>query len=218
MKEISKKNILVGYKLKQLRMSKGYTQHKVAEALGVSAQHYGTLERGDNSLSLDNVLKLCDFYNITIMSILGELRKTDRKTRSNSQKLVYEIEELKEEHKRAIKHMVKFYRQVEKQAIQNQITQNKNKEDENEEEQIEQEETAKKSKSKKQSISKNTSKKSTSKKKNSNQTNSSKVTPKNKKTPKKVVAKKTKARTSKAKKETTKKKEKETVKNSSINS
>ena len=35
---------------------------KFAEILGVSPQHYGTLERGVNAFSLENILILCDFY------------------------------------------------------------------------------------------------------------------------------------------------------------
>lgn len=114
MKEIDKKSILIGYKLKQIRLNKGYTQAKIAEILGVSAQHYGTLERGSNSFSLDNILKLCDFYNVSVMSVLGELRQKDRKTKKDCEKLVSQIEELEDEHKEVVIHMVKFYRQLEK--------------------------------------------------------------------------------------------------------
>ena len=50
MKDINKKSVLIGYKLKQLRLKRGYTQGRIAEVLGVSSQHYGTLERGINFL------------------------------------------------------------------------------------------------------------------------------------------------------------------------
>ena len=55
MKKVDNKNIVIGNKLKQLRISKGYTQLKIAEILGVSPQHYGTLERGVNAFSLENI-------------------------------------------------------------------------------------------------------------------------------------------------------------------
>ena len=126
MSEVSKKSVLIGYKLKQLRLSKGYTQTKIAEVLGVSPQHYGTLERGINSFSLDNILKLCDFYNVTIMSILGELRKVDRKRKKECEKLVNQIQELGEEHQEVVSHMVAYYRQLERKSMNQNIIMNKN--------------------------------------------------------------------------------------------
>ena len=117
MKEINKKSVLIGYKLKQLRLKRGYTQGRIAEVLGVSSQHYGTLERGINSFSLDNILKLCDFYNVSVMSILGELRNTDRKKKKECEKLISQIEELGDEHKEVVSHMVKYYRQLERKEL-----------------------------------------------------------------------------------------------------
>ena len=114
MKELNKQSVLIGAKFKQLRQARGYTQGKVADILGVSSQHYGTLERGINSYSLDNILKLCDFYNVSVMSILGEIRKNDRKRKKECEKLISQIEELGDEHKEVVSHMVKFYRQLEK--------------------------------------------------------------------------------------------------------
>lgn len=116
MKEVNKKSVLIGCKLKQLRLNRGYTQSRIAEVLGVSPQHYGTLERGINAFSLDNILKLCDFYNVTVMSILGEIRKTDRRKKKECEKLISQIEELGEEHKEVVTHMVKFYRQLERKS------------------------------------------------------------------------------------------------------
>ncbi len=117
MKEINKKSVLIGYKLKQLRLKRGYTQSRIAEVLGVSSQHYGTLERGINSFSLDNILKLCDFYNVSVMSILGELRTADRKKKKECEKLISQIEELGDEHKEVVTHMVKYYRQLERKDV-----------------------------------------------------------------------------------------------------
>ena len=136
MKEIDQKNILMGYKIKELRLKGGYTQAKVADILGVSSQHYGTLERGINSLSLDNIMKLCDFYNVSLMSILGELRKADRKQKKECEKLANQIEELGEEHKEVITHMIKFYRQLERKALKASENQ---KEEDSENKQFEQE-------------------------------------------------------------------------------
>lgn len=116
MKDLNKQSVIIGAKFKQLRQARGYTQGKVADILGVSSQHYGTLERGINAYSLDNILKLCDFYNVSVMSILGEIRKNDRKRKKECEKLISQIEELGDEHKEVVFHMVKFYRQLERRV------------------------------------------------------------------------------------------------------
>lgn len=114
MKQVNNKTKLIGYRLRQLRIKKGYTQNKIADVLGISPQHYGTLERGVNILSLENILKLCDFYNVSITSVLGGIRNSDRKEKKECEKLVSQIEELGDEHKEVISHMVRLYRQMEK--------------------------------------------------------------------------------------------------------
>lgn len=117
MKKVDNKNIVIGNKLKQLRISKGYTQLKIAEILGVSPQHYGTLERGVNAFLLENILILCDFYNITIGSIFSGIKQEERKGKKESEKIEDQIDELNEEHKDVIIHLIKYYRQLEKNQI-----------------------------------------------------------------------------------------------------
>ena len=153
MKELTKQAVLIGAKFKQLRQSRGYTQGKVADILGVSSQHYGTLERGINSYSLDNILKLCDFYNVSVMSILGEIRKNDRKRKKECEKLISQIEELGDEHKEVVSHMVKFYRQLEKEE---RVAREKKLEELEELEEEKQKAPIKLSKSKKENLLKET--------------------------------------------------------------
>lgn len=115
MKVANSKDIIIGYKLKQLRIHNGYTQSKIAEFLEVSPQHYGTLERGVNSFSLDNIIKLCDFYKIPLVNILSDISSTDKKNRKEGEQFLQQVDSLNKEHKLTIKHMVEFYKQLENQ-------------------------------------------------------------------------------------------------------
>lgn len=113
MKKLNQRDILIGYKIKQLRISNGYTQNKLANLLEITTQHYGTLERGVNTISLDSILKICEFYKIPVYSILGEINNTDKRRKREREKLIIQIDSLNNEHKSTIRHMVKFYTQLE---------------------------------------------------------------------------------------------------------
>lgn len=91
---LKQKNIVIGYRIKQLRLKADYTQNDVAERLGVSSQHYGTLERGINSCSLETIIKICDIYKIPITNIIGDLTEYDQDKTNSIEKLAYEINDL----------------------------------------------------------------------------------------------------------------------------
>ena len=50
--------IELGLRIKMLRTEKGLTQEKLAEALGVSLEHIGKIERGKRTPSLDLVIAM----------------------------------------------------------------------------------------------------------------------------------------------------------------
>lgn len=63
----------VNEKLKLLRQSKKMTQGEAAQFLGVSLSSYQKYERDKNSVmpSLDVLLRIADFYNVTTDYLLG---------------------------------------------------------------------------------------------------------------------------------------------------
>jgi len=69
-------------KLKSLREKHGYTQEQLADFLQVSQSSYSRLETGEGKLTLDNVNKLADAYEMDIISFLHYL--TDDKRFVNS--------------------------------------------------------------------------------------------------------------------------------------
>ena len=50
--------IELGLRIKMLRTEKGLTQEKLAEALGISLEHIGKIERGKRTPSLDLVIAM----------------------------------------------------------------------------------------------------------------------------------------------------------------
>ena len=56
---------IVGANLKDARKSKGYTQKEVAALLRMTQQQYSRFETGKFELNYDQILFLCEIYEIT---------------------------------------------------------------------------------------------------------------------------------------------------------
>lgn len=57
--------------LRSLRESKGLSQAKVADILGVSPAAYSTYEMGTRDVSSDKIVKLAEFYGVTTDYLYG---------------------------------------------------------------------------------------------------------------------------------------------------
>ncbi len=60
-----------GEKLKQLRFEKGVTQKQVAEYLEIAPNSVQSLEYGKIRPSYENLIKLCQYFNVSADYLLG---------------------------------------------------------------------------------------------------------------------------------------------------
>lgn len=60
----------VGKNLQIIREIRNYSQNYVAEYLGVSQKSYSNLERSENNISVDVLIKLSELYNIGVAKLL----------------------------------------------------------------------------------------------------------------------------------------------------
>lgn len=58
-------------RLKELRKAKGLTQRDMARHFRLSDVGYGGWERGDTEPSIDNIMRLCEFFGCTADSLIG---------------------------------------------------------------------------------------------------------------------------------------------------
>lgn len=66
--------------IKFLRKKNGFTQSEMAELLGYRGkQGYGAVETGNSGISVDNLIKLADYFGVT----LDQLVKQDLSKRGN---------------------------------------------------------------------------------------------------------------------------------------
>ena len=62
-------------RIRALREDNDLTQTQVAEYLGMSQTGYSKYETGENSIPVDVVVKLADFYKTTTDYLLGRTEK-----------------------------------------------------------------------------------------------------------------------------------------------
>lgn len=60
----------VSLKLKKYRKIHGLTQERVAEVISVEPNYYATIENGHRNITLQKLILLCKFYNITLNDII----------------------------------------------------------------------------------------------------------------------------------------------------
>lgn len=60
-----------GKRLKQARLSKGFTQAEVAAKLGIPQQNYQRIESGKFDLKMSSIYNICKVLNISADWLLG---------------------------------------------------------------------------------------------------------------------------------------------------
>ncbi|MBR5022521.1 MAG: helix-turn-helix transcriptional regulator [Oscillospiraceae bacterium] len=60
-----------GYKLREIRTAKGYSQLEIVNVLNTTQQQYSKYETGAQELPARHILTLCQFYRISADELLG---------------------------------------------------------------------------------------------------------------------------------------------------
>ncbi|MBN2169454.1 MAG: helix-turn-helix domain-containing protein [Actinobacteria bacterium] len=88
----------VGKLLKGIRNEKGYSIRKVSDETGFSVSFLSKLENGKTSITIRNLIKLLDFYDVTLSEVFTEplskkiaYRKEERKRVDSSEGVVFEL-------------------------------------------------------------------------------------------------------------------------------
>lgn len=64
-------NIALGERLRQIRSLNNYTMSELSQKLGITIQSLTSYERGNRLPSLDLLIKLADFYGISLDTLVG---------------------------------------------------------------------------------------------------------------------------------------------------
>lgn len=60
----------LGSRIKSLRVQKGLSQDKLAEAAGLNGKYLGEVERGQSNISIVNLAKIAEVLDVPLVSIL----------------------------------------------------------------------------------------------------------------------------------------------------
>ncbi len=58
-------------RLKELRKSKNLTQKQMSEVLHTTLRQYQRYESGDQTTTLDNLIKIADYFDVSIDYLVG---------------------------------------------------------------------------------------------------------------------------------------------------
>lgn len=109
-------------RIKELRKSRGMNQEALASYMGVSQQTISKIERNTDSLSMDILIRLAEYFNVTTDYLLGlsnEKRNTliQNRVRSRLEEyndFVVEYEELSDYNQRAIVEIMHALKEMQK--------------------------------------------------------------------------------------------------------
>lgn len=66
-------NVYIGSRIRENREDLQLTQEYMARELDIAPNHYGRIERGENSCTLSNLIKICNILKLTPNDLLGNL-------------------------------------------------------------------------------------------------------------------------------------------------
>lgn len=64
-------------RIRELRQEKGKTTVEISTKLGIEQSYYSKLELGKHEISLKNLIKIAEFYNVSLDYIIGRTNKKE---------------------------------------------------------------------------------------------------------------------------------------------
>lgn len=106
---MNRRNMLAD-RLKKMRRAKGLTQRDMARRFRLSDVGYGAWERGDTEPSIDNVMRLCEFFGCTSDSLIGLSHPPPSDSKKSIEELKVRLDALSCEMARASRAVEAFIR------------------------------------------------------------------------------------------------------------
>ena len=73
MKEKHQNLIKLGNKIRELRITRGYSQEGIADAAGMGRTYMGRVERGEQNISIQNLIQIAFALNVEVGVLLPRL-------------------------------------------------------------------------------------------------------------------------------------------------
>lgn len=73
MREKHQNLIKIGLKIRNLRLNKGYSQEGIADAAGMGRTYMGRVERGEQNISIQNLIQIAFALNVEVGVLIPPL-------------------------------------------------------------------------------------------------------------------------------------------------
>ena len=70
MKEKHQNLVKIGAKIRELRLAKGYSQEGIADASGMGRTYMGRVERGEQNISIQNLIQIAFALEVEVAELL----------------------------------------------------------------------------------------------------------------------------------------------------
>lgn len=99
--------------LKELRQEKGDTQSDVARALNISQKAYSYYERGEREPSIDMLIQISNYFNVTVDYLLGREKSKYYELSEDEYNLIKKYRMLSERSKGKINERIDIIKEME---------------------------------------------------------------------------------------------------------
>lgn len=73
MKDKHQNLVKIGSKIRELRSAKGYSQEGIADAAGMGRTYMGRVERGEQNISIQNLIQIAFALNVEVGALIPPL-------------------------------------------------------------------------------------------------------------------------------------------------
>lgn len=77
MKEKHKNLVKLGNKIRELRIARGYSQEGIADAASMGRTYMGRVERGEQNISIQNLIQIAFALNVEISDLIPKLKELE---------------------------------------------------------------------------------------------------------------------------------------------
>ena len=99
--------------LKELRQEKGDTQSDIAKALNISQKAYSYYERGEREPSIDMLIQISNYFNVTVDYLLGREKSKYYELSEDEYNLIKRYRMLSERNKGKINERIDIIQEME---------------------------------------------------------------------------------------------------------
>lgn len=83
MREKHQNLVKIGTKIRELRLARGYSQEGIADAAGMGRTYMGRVERGEQNISIQNLIQIAFALNVEVGALIPQLSELKNPIEAN---------------------------------------------------------------------------------------------------------------------------------------